>query len=208
MGKWTKTIKNELNNIFPTHKNQFIEDSEFITSFSYQSVRIAGQEVLRASMLIQHKNIEKRWFKYCDELLIQNDLILPTVTTGIRNLGLANSIIGDSIVLDGMNKDEIVQTLRKIFNLFKDKINYYTSVHNCNQLINKDINIIDGIGQFTSLQGLPYRKVILAQETNDPRLSEIKEAMHSYCEEMYEIGNNQNIEQFKRMKPVFEKLFL
>jgi len=208
MGKWTKTVKKELDVIFPKNVNQFMEDDDFITSFSYQSVRIAGQEVLRASMSIHHKRIEKEWTQYKKELLLQENLMFPTVFVNSCNQNIANSITKDSIVLDGLNKNDIIELVREVYvKNYIEKINFYKSIVECNSIINRDISISDEVGKVTSLEGLVFRKVLLAKETEDNRFQEILDEMRLYCDNSSVIGKKENFEQLCRLKPVFKKMF-
>lgn len=208
MGVWTKTVNQELDSIFQNHRHQKIDEIDSIISFSCQSVRVAGQEVLRGSMSIHHKRIEELWQKYIPQLLLNEKLPYSTIFVSIGNLNIGNSLTNDSIVVDRFCEKEIINLVQELYsNIFYKKIDHYRSLENCNKLINHDIKIKDGFGKFTSLEGLPFRKVILAEAVNDPRSQEIKEAMRNYCEENYELGKKNNFEQLCRLKLVFDTMF-
>ncbi|NPA67480.1 MAG: hypothetical protein GXO50_02615, partial [Chlorobi bacterium] len=91
--------------------------------------------------------------------------------------------------------------------VYREQIEHYRSLENCDKLLNKDIEITDKITKFSSIDGLPYRKIFIAEAVNNPKLPEIKEAMRKYCDEQYELGIKEDFEKLTRYKPVFEKLF-
>ena len=208
MSKWIGVINEELDRLFPTNKNKVVETENEIVTFGFQIARIAGQEVLYSNLNILHKRIELPWMAHIDKLLLQKGVYYPTISINAKNSNLANNLFGEAIVIGDFSERDIVLLITELFtNKYGVQLEYYRSLENCNKLINHDIKIKDGIGKFTSLEGLPFRKVILAEAVNDPRSQEIKEAMRNYCEENYELGKKNNFEQLCRLKLVFDTMF-
>ena len=208
-----RSIKNELKILFPeyiiTKDFKFIyEEKDVIIDISYHCQTVAGQEVLHSSVHFFYKNIENEWRKYIDELMIQKNVQYPTMSISAYNLGLADSITKTTIVIGHMNNEELKEFIKHLFGkIYKEKIDYYRYLENCDKTLNKTIEITDENRKLTSISGLPFRKVLLAEAVGNPDLPKIKDAMRKYCDEQYEIGKKENFEKLCRLKPVFEKMF-
>ncbi len=209
---FNRLIFKELKNVFPdyeaTKDMEFISDEKDIyIDVSFHCQTVAGQDVLHSFVHVFHKNIENKWRKYIDELEVQN-LLYPTISLRASNLGLADSITKTTCVIGHLNNEELKSFVRHLFGtVYKENIDYYRSLENCDKLINKNIEINEEVIKNSSIAGLPFRKVLLAEAVGNPDLPKIKEAMRKYCDEQYEIGKKENFEKLMRLKPVFKKMF-
>ncbi len=208
-----RTIKNELKILFPkytlTRDFKFVkEDKDMIVDISYYCQRVAGQEVLHSFVHFYHKSIEEKWRVYIDELMIQKNVMYPTISVDVYNLGLADNITKTTSVIGHMNNVELKEFIKHLFGtIYKEKIEYYRSIENCEKTLNKSIEITDEVMKISDIEALPFRKVLLAEAVGNPDLPKIKDAMRTYCNEQYEVGKKENFEKLMRLKPVFEKMF-
>ena len=206
-------INKELKLLFPNFRvkenGTFIsEKNDIIVDFGIQVVTLAGQKTLRSIVNIFHKTIENKWLEFIDELMLQKNVLYSTIYISPRILGIANNLVGDGVVIDNMNNDELKEFIKELFGkIYNEKIDYYKSLENCDKTLNKTIEITDENRKLTSINGFPFRKVLLAEAVGNPNLPKIKEAMRKYCDEQYKIGKKENFEKLCRLKLVFEKMF-
>lgn len=209
-------VRNELGKILTSHELQrdnfyFIQDDKYANQLNFYTKKVGGEIYLVISNMFSIKRIENRWIKYQPELGLQTNLFnqsfhhsysifdkekFPTLT----NLG---------VKVHYNESDEWVREC--IRNIVSDYvlpfIQKLKDIQYCDQLINKDIEITEETTKLSPIDGLPFRKIFIAEEAGNQRLGDIKEAMRKYVNERYEVGKEKGYDKLCKIKPVFEKLF-
>jgi hypothetical protein len=193
---------NEFNFIFDDLNEQIV--------IGFGINKIAGNEYLQIYLNYTSKVIENKWLKYKADLDIEDTLMPATIMIDISQYKNQYSVFFDENNFNIKNISEIklefiIENI--IQNLFLPELENIRKLKYCNDIINKDILINDYLLGYSYWEGLPFRKVLIAQEVNDPRLPEIITAMRKYCDEQYELGKKEDFEKLCKLKPVFEKLF-
>lgn len=208
-----KIIKETISRVFPKFKktgdrNYESVNSEIIERIDFQLVICGSEEVFRTSYVISHLLIEEPRQIHKKELLINNPTLLSTINITPYNQEIATSSMKDGVLLNEVGNDKLGEHIRKMYNNhFFPSIEKYRTLEACNALLNRDIEVTKDILSWTNWQGIAFRKGLLAKAVNDQRYPEIIEAMKQYCEDRYQEGIKENIEQLCRLKPVFNKLF-
>lgn len=214
VSKIEKLLKSELKKILKGYEFQdkyfYFSYSEYKThKISFKVTSFGGDMYLHLTSMIRINHIEDKWFKFKNDLLIFDNYFQPTFYNTfnhidkskfppIHSLGLS---IEDS---DNWLKNIVESILKNYYLPFCEKLD---SIHLCDQIINNELNINEETLKISPIEVLPFRKVLIAEEAQNPKLEEIKKTMYKYCEEQYELGKKENFEKLCKIKPVFETLF-
>lgn len=209
-------VRVELGSILFKHELQrdnfyFFQDDEYANQINFYTKKVGGEIYLLTSNMFSLRDIENKWINYQPELGLQTNLFnqsfhqsynvldketFPTLT----NLGL--------MVHYNESEDWVKEIVRKIvldyFLPFSEKLK---DIQYCNQLINKDIEITEEVTKISPIDGLPFRKIFIAEEAGNPNIHVIKEAMRKYVNERFKVGMEKGYDKLCKIKPVFEKLF-
>lgn len=208
-----KQVKEKLKQIlidyYYCNNNCFVLFSDERDNRFYYEVKSIGRDVyLNITISICLNKIENKWF--CHKNLLGLDQYYPI--TFYNTFNQVNRSRFPTIEPFGIpieDEDDwvvdIIDTIVKEYYLkFNEQIQ---SLSFCDKLINEEIKITDKTLRISPIDGLPFRKVLIAEEAKNPKLEEIKKAMYKYCEEQYELGKKENFEKLCKIKPVFETLF-
>lgn len=203
-----KLLDAKLQAIFPGYRDGAYITEDHELRYSAQLVSIAGRQVLRAFMSVSVLQIERLWMQYKPELMIEQLFNPVTVVLSARDYDTSLSVEDNEMDVSALNELEFLALTEDLFaGHFAGLIGKYKSIENCDLLLNRSVEIDDTNSGYSDIQSLPFRKVLLAQATGNPKRKEIEAAMRNYCAEQFELGKAEDFEQLCRLKPVFEKLF-
>jgi len=190
----------------------FYLSNEWIDNqISFYTKKIGGEIFLITDTFVRLNPIENKWSIYESELGLKLGVFRPTFKstfglfeqdkfTSLTNLGIK---VGYN-ASDEWVKENARSIIQDYYLPFAEKLK---DIQYCDQLINKNIAITEEVTRISPIDGLPFRKIFIAEAAGNPRLEEIKIAMRRYCEEQFELGIKENFEELCQIKPVFEKLF-
>jgi len=190
----------------------FIKDEDIIgCQFQVDTKKIGGEIYLLIKLSIRKKEIESRWINFESGLGLTEGLFRTSFFKTFHSLDITEfpTLTPWGLKVDyNESEDWVKEQTRKIvedyYLPFAEKLK---DIHYCDQLINKDIEITEEVCKLSPIDGLPFRKIFIAEAANNPRLDEIKEAMRVFVNEQYILGKKENFEALCKIKPVFEKLF-
>ena len=162
-------------------------------------------------LMFRINNIDNKWINYENELGLKVGVFRPSFYYTFHHINREKFPTLTNLGLKvhyNENEEWVKKNVRSIvldyFLPFAEKLK---DIQFCDKLINKDIEITDETCKLSPIDGLPFRKIFIAEEAGNPRLEEIKSAMRKYVNERYKTGIEKNYEKLIKIKPVFEKLF-
>lgn len=164
---------------------------------------------MRIGFGIRYNKIESEWLKYKDELLIAGNPYFETISLTTKNLNLHSdrNEFGGYDITDLSIENLKAHITDSLIPAFCTEQKRYSELKEVDKLINKSIEIDDNTLLFSIWQSLPFRKVIVARDSNNPNYDLIFQSMKNYCDEQYKIGLKEDFEQLCKLKIVFTKLF-
>lgn len=198
-----KKLKLEFPNALQNKTSIEFEYSGRRVRISFIEQRIAGDQILRYTILLDFNEIEDVWYQYKELLNYSADY---PATIWITLKELKSEIHHAGYIMFSKIPDLNLETLSdEIVSFTKKSIERYIDIAEVDKVVNdpnEDLKF-----SIVKYQGGAYRKILVARAAKNPNAAQIEADVREWCNKWYEYGLKENYPEMVNTKIVFDKIF-